>query len=152
MELFNQGERDALTEYALQNFTPGMLQPNVDSIVGFLMQQFEMTQGYDLRRVLQSSEAQISVLVQSRQPADRWTRFVVGAEEEEPHRVQGLFTYAASAALATQSTEPVSAAELPEQFTSMLDARCAQRGRGFFRQRLSQQEWSDPTESRLGKG
>jgi len=125
LEVLNAGDREAVLQYALENFTPGMLRPDADSIVDFLMMQYRTTGGYDIRRVLQSSEQQISVLVQSRHPDDRWARLVVGAEAQEPHRVQGLFTYGASAALVAESTGPVKPSEIPDRLAKLIDALTA---------------------------
>lgn len=121
LEIFNAGDRGGLMDYALKHFTPGMLKPTPDSIVDFLMGQYESSGGYDIRRVLQSEDVQIMVLVQGRQEKDQWVRFLVGAEPEEPHRVQGLFTYRASAALAEEGDDPIKPEELLERFETMID-------------------------------
>ena len=65
LALVNAGDRPAITEYAKRSFTPGMLLPDADSIVDFLMSQYEVTGGYDVRRVMQSSKEQITVLARA---------------------------------------------------------------------------------------
>lgn len=121
LDLINAGEREKIKAYAVAHFTEGMLKPDADSIVDFLMGQYEGIGGYDLRRIVQSADEQITALVQGRRKTDRWVRFVVGTEPEAPHRVQGLFLFPASSALAEQEEGPVSASELPERLAAMVD-------------------------------
>jgi D-alanyl-D-alanine carboxypeptidase len=124
----NAGDRDTLTQYAKTRFTPGMLQPDVTSIVDFMMAQYRVNGGYDVRRVIQSSADQIAVLVQGRRATDRWMRLVVGTEPQPPHRVQGLFLFQASAAQAQDDDRPVTEAGLPARLGEALDRIAAADG------------------------
>lgn len=129
LERINAGDRAALVAYARNGFVPAMLKPDEDSIVDFLYAQYEVAGGYDLRRVMQSAAEQITVLVQGRRNTQVWRRLVVGTEKSPPHRVQGIFTQEASAALAQADDAPLGEAELPQHLESLI-ARVAEAG-GF---------------------
>jgi len=126
LERINAGNRDALKAYATREFVPGMLKPTPDDIVDFMLAQFTANGGYDVRRVLQSGPEQITVLVQGRRATGRWMRLAVGAEPDPPHRVQGFFTFAASAAMAEEQAGPVAPDSLPSRFARLLDAVAAE--------------------------
>jgi CubicO group peptidase (beta-lactamase class C family) len=128
LELVNAGDRRALASYAGEHFAPSMLKPDADSILDFLMAQYEVNGGYDVRRVLQSSSTQISVLAQGRRATDRWMRVVVGADSLPPHRVTGIFLFRSSEALAADDDEPIPAGELPARLAETVD-RIAATGR-----------------------
>lgn len=126
IERINAGRRDSLMAYALRTFEPGMLEPAPDDIVDFLMAQSTVNGGYDVRRVIQSAPQQITVLVQGRRATDRWLRLAVGAEPDAPHRVQGIFTFAATAAQAEDDGGPVAPDSLPGRLAHLLDAMAAE--------------------------
>jgi len=128
LERINAGDRDSLKAYALRNFVPGMLQPEPDDIVDFLVTQHTSLGGYDVRRVVQSAPQQITVLVQGRRDTGRWLRLTVGAEPDPPHRVQGFFTFAATAAQAADDGGPVPADSLPGRLARLVDGMAAEGG------------------------
>jgi len=121
LALIQRGDRAGLLDYAQKHFVPDMLKPDPASIVDFLMEQHATVGGYDVRRVIQSSDEQITVLVQGRRDTDRWLRMVVGAEAAAPNRVKGLFFFPASAALAEGDDGPVPEAELGERLARIVD-------------------------------
>jgi CubicO group peptidase (beta-lactamase class C family) len=120
LEVINAGDRAALVEYAKTGFAPNMMQPD-DSILDFLHGQYQLSGGYEVRRILQSMPNQITALVQGRKKTDSWLRYVLGTEETPPHRVNGIFTFGASAALGEEEGGPVAEADLPARFTALVD-------------------------------
>lgn len=121
----NAGDRDAMRRLATTRFTPGMLQPDAESIVDFMMAQHDVNGGYDVRRVIQSTADQITVLVQGRRATGRWMRLVVGTEPAPPHRVQGLFLFEASEALARDDEGAIADADLPARLAQALERLAA---------------------------
>ncbi len=120
LEVINAGDRAALVEYARTGFAPNMMKPD-DSILDFLHGHYQLSGGYEVRRILQSMPHQITALVQGRRKTDSWLRYVVGTEETPPHRVSGIFTFGASAALGEDAGGPVAEADLPARFTALID-------------------------------
>jgi len=121
LALIRRADRTEMLDYARKHFVPDMLKPDPASLVDFLMEQHAAVGGYDVRRVIQSADEQITVLVQGRRDTDRWLRMVVGAEAAAPNRVKGLFFFPASAALAEGDDGPVPEAELGERLAGIVD-------------------------------
>lgn len=121
LQLINSGgRRAALVEYAKTGFAPSMMQPD-DSILDFLHGQYLTSGGFEVRRILQSADIQITALLQGRTRPDVWLRYVVGTEAKPPHRVVGIFTSRASAALAEEESGPIAEADLPTRFIGLVD-------------------------------
>ncbi|MCC6650926.1 MAG: beta-lactamase family protein [Candidatus Eisenbacteria bacterium] len=127
LQAMHSSDRAVLAKHAEGAFAPSMMRPD-DSILDFLLGQVQMSGGFVVRRVLQSADRQITVLVQGKQKPDVWLRYVVGVEPEAPHRVNGIFTYRASAAMAGEPDGPVPAEQLPARFAELVD-RIAAEGR-----------------------
>ena len=127
LEVMRTGDRRALAEHASGAFAPSMMQPD-DSILDFLLGQAQTSGGFVVRRIVQSADRQITVLVQGRTKSDVWLRYVLGVEPEAPHRVNGIFTYRASEAMANDPDGPLLPGQLPARFTQLVD-RIAAEGR-----------------------
>jgi CubicO group peptidase (beta-lactamase class C family) len=125
LRVVNAGDRAALAEYAKTGFAPNMLQPD-DSILDFLHGQYRTSGGFELRRVLQSADAQITALVQGRSKRNTWLRYVVGTETSPPHRITGVFAFHASEALAAGDSGPLAHDELPARLESLVDRIAAE--------------------------
>jgi CubicO group peptidase (beta-lactamase class C family) len=127
LEVVNSGDRAALVEYAKTSFAPSMMKPD-DSILDFLHGQYQRDGGFEVRRIIESADHQITALVQGRTKPEVWLRYVVGTETSPPYRVLGVFTFHASAAMAEEGSGPIAEAELPARFLELVD-RIAADGR-----------------------
>jgi CubicO group peptidase (beta-lactamase class C family) len=123
--LINVGDREKLLAYIKSTFTPGMMVPTPESIGDFLLGQYTKLGGLTPRRTLQSSDQQVTVLVQAVRQPEKWLRFVVGVEPSSPHRVQGVFLFPASAAMAETSADPVTESDLTGRLEAMVDRMAA---------------------------
>lgn len=126
----NAGDSTGLREYAVENFTAGMLRttPNDPGILGFLIEQHANFGGWDVIRALDSAPEQVGMLVRSRRDAARTLRYVVGTEREPPHRVSGIFLFPAPADATGSEAPPLSAADAIAEFDRVV-ARLADDGR-----------------------
>lgn len=97
MAELNSGDPVRLRAWARAALTPEMLRtgPNDPGIVGFLLDQQRNQRGFEVHRLLASGPAQVEMLVRARGGTRRWLRYVVGVEESPPHRVSGIFAFAA---------------------------------------------------------
>ena len=82
-ESFNRGARDNYRDFLQKNF-PSRLQ-NLDRELGFR----EMTGGFELRKVEESTPTKLVVLVQERL-SDQFGRLTLEVEAAEPHRIANL--------------------------------------------------------------
>jgi CubicO group peptidase (beta-lactamase class C family) len=117
-----------MTEYARAAFSPSMFKPTLESMVEFLMMQSKVNRGYSPRRVLQSSDTQVTLLVQSVADSSRWLRFVVNVEPDPPHLVQGFFLFQAAAASGDIPEGPIAERDLPKRLGTILDRMGAEGG------------------------
>ncbi len=83
LETFNRGVRDNYRDF-LQNNFPSRLQ-NLDQEMGFR----EMTGGFELRKVEESTPTKLVALVQERR-SDQFGRLTLEVEAAEPHRIASM--------------------------------------------------------------
>jgi CubicO group peptidase (beta-lactamase class C family) len=97
MSAMDSGDPVRLREWTRTALTPEMLRtgPNDPGIVGFLVDQQRDLGGFEVHRLLAGGPTQVEVLVRARKGTRRWLRYVVGVEEAPPHRVSGIFVFAA---------------------------------------------------------
>jgi CubicO group peptidase (beta-lactamase class C family) len=83
LETFNRGDRDNYRDFLQKNF-PSRLQ-SLDQELGFR----QMTGGFDLRKVEESTPTTLVALVQERL-SDQFARLTLEVESAEPHRIANL--------------------------------------------------------------
>ncbi len=83
LDTFNTGNRDSLKNFLSKNF-PSRAE-DVDQEMGFR----EMTGGFDLRKVEESTPTKLTALVQER-TSDQFARLVLEVEGKEPHQIISL--------------------------------------------------------------
>jgi D-alanyl-D-alanine carboxypeptidase len=83
LEAFNTGNRESYRDFLQKNF-PSRLQ-NLDQEMGFR----EMTGGFELRKVEESTPTKLVALVQERS-SDQFGRLSLEVEAAEPHRIANL--------------------------------------------------------------
>lgn len=87
LESFNRGDRDSYRDF-LQNHFPSRLK-NLDDEMGFR----DMTGGFDLRKVEESTPIKLVALMQER-VSDQFGRLTLEVEASEPHHITRLELWA----------------------------------------------------------
>jgi D-alanyl-D-alanine carboxypeptidase len=87
LESFNRGDRDAYRDFLLKNF-PSRAE-HADQEMGFR----QMTGGFELRKVEESTSVKVIVLVQER-TSDQFARMTLEVEATEPHRISNMTIWA----------------------------------------------------------
>jgi len=97
MEAMGSGDPERLREWIRSSLTAAMLRtgPNDPGIEGFLLGQQRDLGGFDVNRTIVAGPSSVEMLVRSRKGTRRWLRYVVTIEPESPHRVAGIFAFAA---------------------------------------------------------
>ncbi|SRR6266567_1084311 len=83
LEVFNTGDREIYRDFLQKNF-PSRAE-HVDQEMGFR----EMTGGFELRRVEESTPTKLVALVQERR-SDQFARLTVEVEATEPHHIVNM--------------------------------------------------------------
>src|ERR1700682_1509918 len=83
LETFNMGNRESYRDFLQKNF-PSRLQ-NLDQELGFR----EMTGGFELRKLEESTPTKLVVLVQERL-SDQFARLTLEVEAGEPHHIVNI--------------------------------------------------------------
>ena len=87
---FNTGDTPAIRTFIAGNYAQSVLAERpVDVRLGFFVDFYADTRGFDVRRILQSDEQQIRILVQDRLVGD-WLELGLQLEPEAPHGMLGL--------------------------------------------------------------
>lgn len=87
LESFNRGDREAYRDFLQKNF-PSRAE-HADQELGFR----EMTGGFELRKVEESTPVKLVVLVQER-VSDQFARMTLEVEAAEPHRISNMTIWA----------------------------------------------------------
>ena len=82
-DLFNRGDRDNYGDFLQKNFSSRL--QSLDQQLGFR----QMTGGFDLRKVEESTPTKLVALVQERL-SDQFARLTLEVESAEPHRIANL--------------------------------------------------------------
>jgi len=87
---FNTGDAATIRKFIAENYAQSTLaQRPVDARAQFLVDFYADTRGLDVRRVLESDEHRIRILVQDRLVGD-WRQLGLELEPEAPHGMQGV--------------------------------------------------------------
>ncbi len=89
LKAFNTGDENTMRDFHLNNEAPSVL--NQMKVEEFLVQDhriFSESGGFELRRVLDSSDNHISALLQAKN--GEWTRLDLKVEPDSPHKIIGI--------------------------------------------------------------
>lgn len=87
---FNTGDAAAVRKFIAENYAKSSLsQRPVEARIGFFVDFYADTRGFDVRRVLESDERRIRILVQDRLVGD-WRQLGLDLEPDAPNGMLGL--------------------------------------------------------------